>query len=255
MAPSVPPLACMPSPAAQHSPGLAGGCRDLPRGIDHPAERAGALGLRHAAVVFGDVVQNHPCRRAASWGCGPGTPPPPVGARESPHPRPCPLPGCCPLGGRPCPAAASLPEGEDQPGHSEAEPSLGQVPAERLGPQVLAPSLGWEGRGPALGAFRGSWEGGGLTFWAEAAEGAEAGAAMLRVGAGLHAGVAALPVHLVGRALAHSCRSSGPVRGARGPRPEPPPPARALSARSPGLTAEVGAPPAVDGLAGHAALA
>lgn len=50
--PSISPLACTPSPAARHSPGLAGGCCDLPGGINHPAEHAGALGLGNTAVVF-----------------------------------------------------------------------------------------------------------------------------------------------------------------------------------------------------------
>lgn len=45
-----------------------------------------------------------------------------------------------------------------------------------------------------------------LTMGAEAAEGAEAGAAVLGVGASLDADLTALLVHLIGRALAHGCR-------------------------------------------------
>ena len=84
--PSLSPACLHASPAALHSPGLAGGCRDLPRGVDHPAEHAGALGDRHAAVVFGDVVQNHTCRRGASWGCGQGDPSRPPAGQPLPHP-------------------------------------------------------------------------------------------------------------------------------------------------------------------------
>ena len=84
--PSLSPACLHASPAALHSPGLAGGCRDLPRGVDHPAEHAGALGDRHAAVVFGDVVQNHTCRRGASWGCWQGDPSRPPAGQPLPHP-------------------------------------------------------------------------------------------------------------------------------------------------------------------------
>lgn len=94
--PRVPPLACTPFPMARHSPGLAGGCCDLPGGVDHPTEHAGALGLGNTAVVFRDVIQNRPCRRGASWGCGWGTPPPPVGAWESPALGPPPSLGAAP---------------------------------------------------------------------------------------------------------------------------------------------------------------
>lgn len=45
-----------------------------------------------------------------------------------------------------------------------------------------------------------------LTMGAEAAEVAEAGAAVLWVGASLDADLTALLVHLVGWALAHGCR-------------------------------------------------
>lgn len=52
-------------------PGAAGvGC-DLPRGVGHAAERAGALGDGHAGEVFGNVVENHTCRQGlpgAAWG-------------------------------------------------------------------------------------------------------------------------------------------------------------------------------------------
>ena len=157
---------------------------------------------------------------------------------------PCPA---CGVMGEPFPSA--LPPPRVLPHGWQAQPRprpapRGWAPARAQGRQSLRwgksqwsvwgrgswlPAWGWGHGGPALGSARGSWEGDALTFWAEAAEGAEAGAAVLRVGAGLHAGLAALAVHLVGRALAHSCRSSCPVRGACGPQPDPPPPALALS--------------------------
>lgn len=70
------------------------------------------------------------------------------------------------------------------------------------------------------------------TFWAEAAEGAGAGTAVLRVGAGPDAGLAALLVHLVGRALAQRCVYTGPGEQAGSPGPCPPP-----SPSPPGLLA------------------
>lgn len=61
-----------------------------------------------------------------------------------------------------------------------------------------------------LGSWEGSCKEWRLTFRAEAAGGAEAGTAVLWVGAGLEAGLATLLVHLVGGAWAQGCRCMGP---------------------------------------------
>lgn len=70
--------------SAQCSPGLAGGCCDLTRAVDHPIEHAGALAEWHTCVVCGEIVEHRTCRR----GCpGPGLSRPTSSAWPSPLPQ------------------------------------------------------------------------------------------------------------------------------------------------------------------------
>lgn len=79
-------LTPVPPPPLLSSPGAAGvGC-DLPRGVGHTTECAGALGDGHAGEVFGNVVENHTCRQGLP-GAACGRPHPSLG-----------LPACAPGG-------------------------------------------------------------------------------------------------------------------------------------------------------------
>lgn len=240
------------------SPGLAGGCGGLPGGVDLPAPCAGALGHRHAAVVFGAVIQNRPCRRGASWGCRQETPSrPPAGPprRAAPSaPLPC-SPACLAL--RATPSALTLPaltlpvpyRASWRPGRAFQGPRGPASPSGQKQPKVQKPEqLGCgleQVRTQGSPHSRYTW----LAGHSPTAVGPQPPRERRRWHGAPHppqpwprtrAGPPAPQVSSASWSRGHlGCRVCG----------------LALPPTLPGLTAEAGAPPGPDGLAGHAALA